>query len=106
MLADDIQHMIATVPLDLRGLASTIGSPAAQGKISRSELAPDVTDGLRQGISDLADMVRYNHSAKEALETLEHLCALWTASAPSESQQQQAHNHFPFSFHVQNENIV
>ncbi|KAK6858606.1 hypothetical protein PG995_005170 [Apiospora arundinis] len=101
MLADDVQHVIATVPLDLRDLANNLGSRVAKDKMSRSELAPDATDALRQGISDLTDMMRYNHSAKEALETLEHLYALWTnGSVPSEAQQQ-TQSLFPFSFHVQ-----
>ncbi|KAK7928674.1 hypothetical protein PG985_005672 [Apiospora marii] len=101
MLTDDVQHVIATVPLDLRDLASAVGCLAAQGKMPRSKLASDVTDALRQGISDLTDMVPYNLSAKGALETLEYLCKLWTdGGAASEAQQQQAQSLSPFSSHV------
>ncbi|KAK7937465.1 uncharacterized protein PG986_014333 [Apiospora aurea] len=101
-LTDDVQRVIATLPLDLKDLASTVGNVTSHGGKSRSELAPDVTNTLRQGISDLTDMVRYNHSAKEALDTLQHLYVLWTdGGALSEAQQQQAQSLFPFSFHVQ-----
>ncbi|KAK8045472.1 hypothetical protein PG993_005496 [Apiospora rasikravindrae] len=103
MLTNDVQHVIATAPLDLRDLASAVGSLAAQDEMPRSRLAPDVTDALRQGISHLTEMERYNHTAKEALDTLEHLCALWTdGGAHTEAQQQQqAQSFIAFSFHVQ-----
>ncbi|KAK8121339.1 hypothetical protein PG999_005459 [Apiospora kogelbergensis] len=101
-LMGGVQHVIATAPLDLGDLASAIGSPAARDKTSRSKLAPEVTEALRQGISDLTGMVRYNHSAKEALDTLEHLCVLWFDSgAPAEAQQEQAQTFLAFSCHVQ-----
>ncbi|KAK8118374.1 uncharacterized protein PG998_003000 [Apiospora kogelbergensis] len=102
MLTDDVQHVIATVPLNLQDLARAVGRLAAQGKISRSELAPDVTDALCQGISDLTDMMQSNCSAKEALDTLQHLYVLWTdGGGPTEAQQQQPQSLLSFSFHVQ-----
>ncbi|KAK8110199.1 uncharacterized protein PG998_006656 [Apiospora kogelbergensis] len=89
MLIDDVQHEIMTVPLNLQELARTVARQAAQGKILRSELAPDVTDALCQGISDLTDMMQYNRSAKEALGMLQHLYALWTdGGGPTEAQQE------------------
>ncbi|KAK8045662.1 hypothetical protein PG993_005686 [Apiospora rasikravindrae] len=94
--------IIATVPLDLRHLTSAVGCPTAQDKISRSELAPDIADALRQGISNLTDIVRSKRSAKEALDTLQHPCSLWIdGGALTEAQQQQAQSLLPFLFHVQ-----
>ncbi|KAK6858953.1 hypothetical protein PG995_004806 [Apiospora arundinis] len=101
MLTDDVQHVIATVPLNLQDLARAVGRQAAQGKISRSELAPDVTDALYQGISDLTDMMQSNCSTKEALDTLQHLYVLWTGGGPTEAQQQQSQSLLSFSFHAQ-----
>ena len=102
MLNNDVQHVIATVPLNLQDLARAVGRQAARGKKSRSELAPDVTDALCQGISDLTHMMQSNCSAKEALDTLQYLYVLWTdGGSPTEAQQQQFQSFLPFSFHVQ-----
>ncbi|KAK8869236.1 hypothetical protein PGQ11_007814 [Apiospora arundinis] len=93
MSMNDIQHIVATVPLDFADLANFISTTAFRSSKLRSEHHLRVTDALTQGINDLTEMMQYNHSAEGALHVLQHLCALWKA--------EEAETPFPASFPVQ-----